>query len=329
MSLTPTKYESYRKWLISHLLNQKTLLFGTILGISIVTFSRVLIPVLIGNIIDRALINQEISNLLLFLTITLLIFFVRNVMDYLTMMVGHFLGFRIEQTMRQEFFDTLQYKPLRYHDKARTGDLQALATNDLRIINTMMSHGAFFIYPFFQVLMAAILIIFTIDLRLSVITIPFLISYFYFIFDYRRKITPYAVGRMKKHSNLAVVLQDNISGAAIIRSFIAETSERKKFNHVVQEFRDNRIGETIVQSKFYSLLLVYLTIGTTFLVSSIFVFQETFTIGELTAVNLLLMSLIHPSNMIFWATNDMMSGFAACTRLFTALSLEENEEYNN
>jgi ABC-type multidrug transport system fused ATPase/permease subunit len=192
-----------------------------------------------------------------------------------------------------------------------------------------MSHGAFFIYPFFQVLMAAILIIFTIDLRLSVITIPFLISYFYFIFDYRRKITPYAVGRMKKHSNLAVVLQDNISGAAIIRSFIAETSERKKFNHVVQEFRDNRIGETIVQSKFYSLLLVYLTIGTTFLVSSIFVFQETFTIGELTAVNLLLMSLIHPSNMIFWATNDMMSGFAACTRLFTALSLEENEEYNN
>ncbi len=323
------KYKSYRKWLVYHLLSQKTLLIGTLAGISIVTFSRVIIPVLIGIIIDSALITQEISNFLLFLIITLVIYFIRNAMDYITMMVGHFLGFRVEQTMRQEFFDALQYKPLRYYDKARTGDLQALATNDLRVINTMISHGAFFIYPFFQVLMAAILIIFTIDLRLSFITIPFLILYFYFIFDYRKKITPYAVARMKKHSNLAVVLQDNISGAAIIRSFIAESSERKKFGKAVKEFRDNRIGETIAQSKFYSLLLLYVTIGITFLISSIFVFQETFTIGEMTAVNLLLISLVHPSNMIFWATNDMMSGFAACSRTFTALTQEENEDYNN
>ena len=323
------KYKSYRKWLVYHLLSQKTLLMGTLAGIGIVTFSRVIIPVLIGIIIDSALITQEISNFLLFLLITLGIYFIRNAMDYITMMVGHFLGFRVEQTMRQEFFDALQYKPLRYYDKARTGDLQALATNDLRVINTMISHGAFFIYPFFQVLMAAILIIFTIDLRLSFITIPFLIFYFYFIFDYRKKITPYAVARMKKHSNLAVVLQDNISGAAIIRSFIAESSERKKFGKAVKEFRDNRIGETIAQSKFYSLLLLYVTIGITFLISSIFVFQETFTIGELAAVNLLLISLVHPSNMIFWATNDMMSGFAACSRTFAALTQEENEDYND
>ena len=323
------KYKSYRKWLVYHLLSQKTLLIGTLAGIGIVTFSRVIIPVLIGIIIDSALISQEISNFLLFLLITLGIYFIRNAMDYITMMVGHFLGFRVEQTMRQEFFDVLQYKPLRYYDKARTGDLQALATNDLRVINTMISHGAFFIYPFFQVLMAAILIIFTIDLRLSFITIPFLIFYFYFIFDYRKKITPYAVARMKKHSNLAVVLQDNISGAAIIRSFIAESSERKKFGKAVKEFRDNRIGETIAQSKFYSLLLLYVTIGITFLISSIFVFQETFTIGELAAVNLLLISLVHPSNMIFWATNDMMSGFAACSRTFAALTQEENEDYND
>jgi len=323
------KYKSYKKWLVYHLLSQKTLLIGTLAGICIVTFSRVIIPVLIGIIIDSALITQEISNFLLFLIITLVIYFIRNAMDYITMMVGHFLGFRVEQTMRQEFFDALQYKPLRYHDKSRTGDLQALATNDLRVINTMISHGAFFIYPFFQVLMATILIVFTIDLRLSFITIPFLIFYFYFIFDYRKKITPYAVARMKKHSNLAVVLQDNISGVAIIRSFLAESSERKKFGKSVKEFRDNRIGETIAQSKFYSLLLLYVTIGITFLISSIFVFQETFTIGEMTAVNLLLISLVHPSNMIFWATNDMMSGFAACSRTFNALTQEEDEDYNN
>ncbi|MHA2319257.1 MAG: hypothetical protein ACXAC6_16040, partial [Candidatus Hodarchaeales archaeon] len=63
------EYKSYRRWLVYHLLNQKTLLIGTLLGISIVTFSRVIIPVLIGNIIDTIIIAQEISNLLLFLLI--------------------------------------------------------------------------------------------------------------------------------------------------------------------------------------------------------------------------------------------------------------------
>ncbi len=33
--------------------------------------------------------------------------------------------------------------------------------------------------------------------------------------------------------------------------------------------------------------------------------------------------------MIFWATNDMMSGFAACSRTFAALTQEENEDYND
>ena len=322
-------YKSYRRWLVHHLLNQKTLVVGTLSGITIVTLSRVIVPIIIGDIIDSLIYAQGISTLLLLLLIFLGVYLIRNVMDYLTMMIGHFLGFTIEKTMRQEFFNALQYKPLRYHDKARTGDLQALATNDLRVINTMISHGAFFIYPFFQVLMAAILIIFTIDQRLSFITIPFLVIYFYFIFDYRSKITPYAVARMKKHSNLAVGLQDNISGAAIIRSFIAEGSERKKFSKAVKEYKDNRIGETIAQSKFYSLLFLYIALGISFLISCVFVYQGTFTIGELTAVNLLLLSLVHPSNMIYWATNDMQSGFAACARLFKALMLEEDEDYSN
>jgi ATP-binding cassette subfamily B protein len=296
-----------------------------LVGIGIVTLSRVIIPVILGFIIDNALITNELASLLILLVIALTFFLIRNSMDYITMMVGHYLGFKTEQNMRQEFFDIVQLKPLRYHDKARTGDLQALATNDLRIINTMVSHGAFYIYPFLQVIMAVFLLIITLDLRLALICTPFILVYIYFVWDYRKKITPWAAGRMVTHSNVAVVLQDSISGAAIVRSFTAEGLERKKFHQAVVEFRDNRIGETRVQSKFYPLLSLYLGIGTTFLVSCVFVFQNTLTIGALTAANLLLITLIHPTDMVFWATNDMMSGFAACSRLFTSISVDEEE----
>lgn len=325
MNLDVKKYRSYKKWFLYHLYKQKYLVLCVIIGISILTLTRTLIPVVIGNIIDNLLIAQDESKLRIMISIGLSLYLFRNAMDYVTMMAGHYLGLKTEQNMRKEFFDTIQLKPLRYYDNSRTGDLQALATNDLRVINTMVSHGSFYIYPFFQVAMTAILLIELLDFRLALISIPFIVLYIYFILYYRKKISPYASARLRRHSNLAVVLQDSISGAAVVRSFTAERMERKKFSRAVYAFRDNWIGETRVQSKYYPMLVLYIAIGTTFLVSCVFVFQNTLTIGDLATINLLLIALIDPTNTLFWATNDMMSGFAACSRLYIALSREESE----
>jgi len=324
MSSDVKKYQSYKRWLLFHLLNQKLLVFGVIAGISIVTLSRVLVPVIIGYIVDTTLLTRDLANLLVLLIIVFIIYLVRNGGDYITMMIGHYLGLKTEQFMRQEFFDTIQHKSLRYHDIAKTGDLEALATNDLRIINTMLSHGAFYIYPFFQVILAFILF-FTLDVRLALICIPFFAIYFYFVLDYRKKIAPWAAARMVRHSDLAVVLQESISGTAVVKAFTAEKWERKKFETAVIGFRDNRIGETRVQARFYPLLTLNIAIGATFLICTILVFQNSLSLGSLTAINLLLITLLDPTGMIFWATNDMMSGFAACSRLFNSLLIEENE----
>ena len=159
MNLDVKKYRSYKKWFLYHLYKQKYLVFCVIIGITILTLTRTLIPVVIGNIIDNLLLTQDQANLIIMISIGLSLYLFRNAMDYVTMMAGHYLGLKTEQNMRKEFFDTIQLKPLRYYDNARTGDLQALATNDLRVINTMVSHGSFYIYPFFQVAMTAILLI--------------------------------------------------------------------------------------------------------------------------------------------------------------------------
>ncbi len=326
MNLERKKYKSYKSWLLHHLYKNKILIFFVIIGIIIVTFTRTLIPIIIGEIVDDALIALDYDKFITLLIIGLVIYLIRNVIDYSTMMTGHYLGLKTEQNMRQEFFENIQHKPLRYHDSAKAGDLQALATNDVRIINAMIAHGAFFFYPFFQVTMTLILIITTLDLRLALVCIPFVFFYIFFILRYRRKIAPFAAKRLRKHSNLAVVLQDSITGASVVRSFAAEGFERKKFKKAVNAFRDNSIGEYLVQAKYFPLLALYISIGITAIFSILFVFQNTLTIGELVATNLLLITLVDPTNLIWWATNDMMSGFAACSRVFTSLSVDDNED---
>jgi len=326
MNLERKKYKSYKSWLLHHLFKNKFLILFVVIGIIIVTFTRTLIPIIIGEIVDEALIALDYDKFITLLIMGFAIYSIRNAMEYVTMMTGHYLGLKTEQNMRQEFFETIQHKPLRYHDNAKAGDLQALATNDVRIINTMISHGSFFFYPFFQVAITLLFLITTLDIRLAIACIPFVFFYIYFILHYRRKIAPFAAKRLRKHSNLAVVLQDSITGASVVRSFAAEGLERKKFKKAVNAFRDNSIGEYRVQAKYFPMLILYITIGISLILSLVFVFQNSLTIGELAATNLLLITLVDPTNLIWWATNDMMSGFAACSRLFTALSDENSED---
>ncbi|MFW9773558.1 MAG: ABC transporter ATP-binding protein [Promethearchaeota archaeon] len=328
MSIEYKEYKNYLRWLLHHLLKQKYLVLCVIVGIILVTSTRTLIPLILGDIIDKIPTISNISEILPLIFTALVIYGVNIILDYSSMMAGHFLGLKTEKNMRTEFFDIIQSKSLKYHDSARTGDLQALATYDLRIVNTMVSHGAFYIYPFIQVFVALIVLFNNLDLRLALLFLPFLLFYCVFILYYRKKLVPIVRARMEKHSNIAVTLQDNISGSKVIKIFTKERLERKKFLSAVRAFRDNWIAENNVQSKYYPLLILYLAISILFLISCFFVYFNTLTIGELVAANLLLITLIDPTNLIFWATNDMTSGFAACSRVFNALSKGEKEKSN-
>ncbi len=329
MNIESKKYKNYLWWLSHHLFKQKYLVFCVIIGIFLVTYTRTLIPLILGEITYNISTIGTLTEILPLIFIALSIYITNIALDYGSMMVGHFLGLKIEKNMRTEFFNIIQSKSLKYHDSVRTGDLQALATYDLRIVNTMISHGAFYIYPFIQVFIVIIVIFNNLDIRVAIFFLPFLILYCYFILYYRRKLAPYVRARMKKHSNIAITLQDNISGTKVIKLFTTEKFESKRFQSVVQAFRDNWIGENRVQSKYYPLLIIYLAISTLFLISAFFVYFNSLRIEELAAINLLLITLIDPTNLIFWATNDMMSGFAACSRVFDALSKGESEDVNS
>jgi len=328
MGIEQKKYKNYLWWLFHHLFRQKYLVIGVIIGIILVTYTRTLIPLILGEIIGIIPIISTITEILPLIFTALIIYAISIALDYVSMMVGHYLGLKVERNMRTEFFNVMQSKSLKYHDSVRTGDLQALATYDLRIVNTMIAHGAFYIYPFVQVCIVLIVLFTSLDLRLALLFFPFLILYCYYILYYRKKLIPFVRARMEKHSNIAITLQDNISGSKVIKLFTNEDFERKRFRNVVQAFRDNWIGENNVQAKYYPLLILYLAISNIFLIGIFFVYFNTLSIGELVAANLLLITLIDPTNLIFWATKDMMSGFAACSRVFDSLIKGENEDLN-
>ena len=146
----PKTKNPYVKWFFVHVLNHKVLFTLNFIGIVGLTYLRTIIPVRIGNIIDSIILRNFTYSLLITMLILLSFYLLRNAVEYATWMIGHQLGSKTEQSMRKEFFENVQNKPLSFHDRIKTGDLEALATNDLRVVNTLIAHGSFYIYPFVQ-----------------------------------------------------------------------------------------------------------------------------------------------------------------------------------
>ncbi len=328
----------YVKWFFVHVLNHKALFTINFIGIVAVTYTRTIIPIRIGAITDSIIQKLKPSlglaflessgfglmitftqSLIITMLILLVFYFLRNIVEYTTWMIGHQLGSKTEQSMRREFFVNVQNKPLSFHDSIKTGDLQALATNDLRVVNTLIAHGSFYIYPFVQTIVTLVQIQ-TFNYWMALLTVPFLGLYVFFVLRYRKHLLPYSKDSLRKHADVTVALQESLNSVQVTKAFYAEKVEYRKFRKSVQAFRNNRLGEIRIQARFYPLLTLYAAIGVSLVFGTILIQYDLMTIGHLTAVLLLLIALIHPTTMIFWATRDMIRGFGASERLFATIS---------
>ncbi len=315
----------YVRWLLKHILHYRLQFILNLIGIVLVVVTRTIIPVRIGELIN-GIMNSEFSSILNVILMLLGLYLLRNFTEYGVWMLGHNLGSKTEQKIRREFFDSVQNKPLRYHDQIRTGDLQALATNDLRVLNTMIAHGSFYIYPFAQSLVTIILQARSFDFRMLLFTGPLLIIYTWTVLRYRKNLTPYSKQALSKHAGLTVALQESLTGIQVTKAFSAEAVEFSKFKKEVKAYRNNWLGENRVQARFFPLLVLYVSIGVTFVASCVLVHFDLMSIGDLAAVNLLQIILIEPTNMIFWATRDFIGGFGASERLFKQISTDQVED---
>ncbi|MHA1221025.1 MAG: ABC transporter ATP-binding protein, partial [Candidatus Heimdallarchaeota archaeon] len=313
------RQNAYVKWFFVHVLNHKMLFTLNFIGIVAVCVTRVIIPKRIGDLTNSIAEQQVTENLLMTISILLGLYFLRNIIEYTTWMIGHQLGSKSEQSMRREFFENVQNKPLSFHDGMKTGDLQALATNDLRVVNTLIAHGSFYLYPFVQVI-ATLVQINTFNWIMGLLVVPFLGVYILFVLRYRKHLLPYSKESLSKHADVTVALQESLNSVQVAKAFSAEDFEYRKFRKSVQAFRKNRLSEIRIQARFYPLLTLYVAIGVSLVAGTILNVYGLVTIGEITAVFLLLIALIGPTDMIFWATRDMIRGFGASERLFATIS---------
>lgn len=227
----------------------------------------------------------------------------------------------IEYDLRNDFFGHLQRLPPEYFRARRTGDLMSRATNDLNAVRMMAGPSIMYASQTTLVFVVAILLMLSIDARLTVIgllPLPFV--------SVSVKLFGSAIHRRFERiqaqlAELSAIAQENLSGVRVVRAYVQEGPELQKFRDANEEYVQRNRGLILLQGAFYPSMTLFLGLGAMLVLwqGSRDVIQGRITIGDLVAFNAYLVMLSWPMIAFGWVTNMLQRGSASWKRMLEVM----------
>ena len=280
-----------------------------------------LIPYVLRYTIDglKTLMNKETLLLyaLLIVSISIMAGFFRFLMTRRLMGVA----FQIEYELRNDLFSHLQKLSLSYFHKTKTGDIMARATNDLKAVRMLVGPGIRNLLNTIIMGSAAIILMLIIDYKLtlySLIPLPVLtiaVTIFSSRIFYRfQKV-------QEQFSSISVGVQENLTGIRVVKAYVQEGNEKRKFKQLNQDYMDKNISLVKIWGLFFPFIMLIAGIGMVIVLwlGGRLVTAGKISLGQFVQFNGYLMMLTWPMMALGWAINLVQRGSASMGRLIEIL----------
>ena len=280
-----------------------------------------LIPYVLRYTIDglKTLMNKETLLLyaLLIVSISIMAGFFRFLMTRRLMGVA----FQIEYELRNDLFSHLQKLSLSYFHKTKTGDIMARATNDLKAVRMLVGPGIRNLLNTIIMGSAAIILMLIIDYKLtlySLIPLPVLtiaVTIFSSRIFYRfQKV-------QEQFSSISVGVQENLTGIRVVKAYVQEGNEKRKFKQLNQDYMDKNISLVKIWGLFFPFIMLIAGIGMVIVLwlGGRLVMGGKISLGQFVQFNGYLMMLTWPMMALGWAINLVQRGSASMGRLIEIL----------
>ena len=223
----------------------------------------------------------------------------------------------IEYDIRNDFYAHLERLSLSYFQSERTGDIMSRATNDLSAVRMMAGPAIMYSVNTILVFCIAIILMFSIDIRLTLIALmplPFvsLLVKFFGSAIHRRFEEIQA-----QLSHMSAVVQEALAGVRVVRAYRQEEFEIERFRIANRTYLERNRGLIQLQGLFYPSLALFLGFGGLLVLwlGSREVVLGQITVGEFVAFNAYLVMLTWPMIAFGWVTNMLQRGMASWKRM--------------
>ena len=173
--------------------------------------------------------------------IMILAFIFRAVLYYVITVVGHRMGVLVESDMRRDIFTHMQDLSCSFYDKNRTGVLMSRITSDLFEITELAHHGPENVVICMLTIVGSIVMMFTIEWRLSLVIAVTLPLCLWFTLSQRKRMKEANVEVKRKTAEISAAIESSISGIRTAKAFANEQQESDKFDKANELFRGSKV----------------------------------------------------------------------------------------
>ncbi|MGI8905376.1 MAG: ABC transporter ATP-binding protein [Candidatus Sumerlaeaceae bacterium] len=229
----------------------------------------------------------------------------------------------IELKFRDDLFAKLQSLSPSFYDHQRTGDLMARATNDVDQVRSFIGPG--FLQFFNSVILFPLAVgrMISIDVRLALLTMAPLLS-LPFIMNYFGNRVHRRFRNVQDHySHISAMVQENLAGVRVVRAFVQEEAEKKKFAALNEQFIRLNLHLARIQSGFYPSLraLAGTSIVLLLWIGGNEVMRGNMSVGKLVEFSMIQTMLFWPMIALGWTVSLMQRGAASMDRIAEILDL--------
>jgi ATP-binding cassette subfamily B protein len=274
-------------------------------------------PWVLRYAVDDLAVSVTRAKLYLYAGLTVGIVLVEGTFRYHMRMILISVSREIEYELRGDLFRRLTLLAPRFYQTHRIGDLMSRATNDLSAVRMVLGPGIMYTANTAATFVATIVLMLRISPRLLVLA---LVPLFFVSFLARvigRRIHDRFESVQAQLSEMNAVVQENLSGARVVRAYAQEPQEMARFEAANQEYvRRNRALIRLFGSLYPGIqLLMGLGAVMVLWLGGTMVVDGAITLGEFVAFGSYLAMLHWPMIALGWVVNIFERGEASMGRI--------------
>ncbi|MDQ7778991.1 MAG: ABC transporter transmembrane domain-containing protein [Planctomycetota bacterium] len=307
-------FRAYRKWIV-----------GVLISIVLVDIVGLVPPWIIGTAIDYlSEKNISLTAAAMFGLALVLVEIMRATLRFLWRRIAWDFSRVVEQDLRLRYFDHLLKLPPSFYDNQKTGELMSRATSDVEVVRIFFGMGVLVLFDATAILVTTLPVLFYLNARLMLFTLiplPILLVSTYIII---RLVHKYSHAAQEQYAVLTGKVQENLSGAKVVRSYVREDYEVESFSRLCDENVRLSMKLAGINAVFHPIIFFVVEFGTllVLLIGGGDVVLGKISLGDFIKFSFYLAWLVWPMVGLGWTITLYQRGVASMERLNAILAIE-------
>jgi ATP-binding cassette subfamily B protein len=309
------------KRLLGYLAPYRHVVVLSVLILLAVSISELAGPYLVKVAIDRYIARGDASGLLLLALLYALSLGAAFVLRYWQVYLTNRTGQQVMADLRMEIFTHLQRLPVPFFDRNPVGRLLTRVTNDVEVLNEMVTSGVVTIFGDIFTLIGIAVVLTYLDRTLALVVfavVPFMLMA---AMVFRRKARiAYSMTRARI-ARLNAYLQESLGGMRIVQAFVRERRSAAQFDRLNASHLEAYLRSVLYHSVFFPAMELIGAVAIALIIwhGGSGVIKGTLTIGGLVAFLQYTQRFFRPVTDLSEKYNTMQAAMSSAERIFDLL----------